>query len=70
MKTDSGTVFKHKEVSLKEGFMGFGRWLNEQHQKPASEPRYGCIMMDADIKNWKEYHTAGIEEDDVFIPAV
>ncbi len=67
MKTDDGAAFKHKEVSLKEGFMGFGRWLNEQHQKPASEPRYGCIMMDADIKNWKEYHTAGIEEDDVFI---
>jgi len=47
-------------------FQGFLQWLNESDSS-SKEEKFGCIMMDADIKNWKEYHTAGIEEDDVFI---
>lgn len=45
-------------------FISLNNWLNEQK---ADDPKYGCVMMEAKIPNWEEYHTAGIEEDDVFI---
>lgn len=28
---------------------------------------FGCVMMDAKIKDWEDYHTAGIDEEDVYI---
>lgn len=54
-------------------FQSFDNWLKEEVVKGTkmvdNQPRdyYGCLMMQADIDNWKEYHTAGIEKDDVYI---
>ncbi len=68
MKTDDGAAFKHKDLPLENKFISFDNWLNESpHQKPLDEPRYGCVMMDADIKNWVDFHLAGINEDDVYL---
>jgi predicted GNAT family acetyltransferase len=68
MMTDDGAAFKHKDLPLENQFLSFNNWLNESpHQKPLDEPRYGCVMMDADIKNWVDFHLAGIEEDDVYL---
>jgi len=73
MKTELGAAFKHKDLPLDEGFRSLNDWIFEQDNKDKNkdkdmeEPKYGCIMMDADIKNWNEFHTAGIEEDDVYI---
>ena len=47
-------------------FQSFLQWLNESDSS-SNEEKFGCIMMDADIKNWNEFHTAGIEEDDVYL---
>lgn len=68
MKTPEGAAFKHKDLPLENKFVSFVNWLNESpHQLPLNEPRYGCVMMDADIKNWDQFHTAGIEEDDIYL---
>lgn len=72
MKTDLGSAFKHKDISIYENkFISFNNWIFEEEKEEAKEnseePRYGCIMMDANIKNWKEYHTSGIDEKDVYI---
>jgi 2'-5' RNA ligase len=72
MMTDDGAAFKHKDLPLENKFSSFNNWLSEQNEdtkikKEEEDPKYGCIMMDADIKNWKEYHIAGIDEDDVYL---
>jgi 2'-5' RNA ligase len=52
-------------------FTSINQWLNEKgivdHNKPIDDPKYGCVMMESKISNWEEYHTAGIDEDDVYI---
>jgi len=54
-------------------FQSLNSWLKEEAVKGSkmvdNQPRdhYGCLMMQTDIDNWKEYHTAGIEKDDVYI---
>lgn len=54
-------------------FQSFDKWLKEEAVKSKkridNQERdfYGCLMMEADIENWKEYHTAGIEKEDVHI---
>jgi len=68
MKTPEGAAFKHKDLPLESKFVSFDNWLNESpHQLPMNEPRYGCVMMDADIKNWEQFHLSGIEEDDIYL---
>lgn len=72
MMTDDGAAFKHKDLPLENKFSSFNNWLSEQDEdtkikKEEEEPKYGCIMMDADIKNWSEYHTSGIDKDDVYL---
>ena len=69
MKTDDGAVFNHKDISLTEGFYSFDNWLAEQKgvEKKQEDIKFGCVMMDADIKNWVEFHLAGIDEDDVYL---
>ena len=63
------------------GFQSLNNWLLEQTVKghlprPARgkypvdnkvRDHYGCVMMETKIPNWEEFHTAGIEEDDVFV---
>jgi len=63
------------------GFLSFDEWLLEQTLRgsipqPARgkfgvdnkvRDHYGCVMMDSKIKDWEDYHTAGIDEDDVYI---
>jgi len=68
MKTPEGAAFKHKDLPLESKFVSFDSWLNESpHQNSLNEPKYGCVMMDADIKNWAEFHTAGIDEKDIYL---
>lgn len=69
MKTEDGAAFKHKDLPLENKFIPFESWLNEKgpHKSKEDEPRYGCVMMDADIKNWEDFHTSGIDEEDVYL---
>ena len=72
MKTPEGAAFKHKDLPLENKFLSFDNWLMEEKEDKKEEveddePKYGCVMMDANIKNWTQYHTAGIEEDDVYL---
>jgi predicted GNAT family acetyltransferase len=74
MKTPEGAVFKHKDLPLENKFISFNNWLSEQEDPKDEEdkdeeekPKYGCVMMDADIKNWVEFHLSGIEEDDIYL---
>jgi 2'-5' RNA ligase len=69
MKTPEGAAFKHKDLPLENKFISFINWLAEggPHKSSEDEPKYGCIMMDADIKNWSQFHTSGIEEKDVYL---
>lgn len=47
-----------------EKFISLNEWLNEQQE----EPKYGCVMMDANkIPDWEEKHIAGIDPNDVYI---
>jgi 2'-5' RNA ligase len=54
-------------------FISLNKWLNEETikgLKPIDNQKrdfYGCIMMGAKIDNWKEFHTAGIDKEDVYI---
>lgn len=51
---------------MKTKFLTIDNWLLEQ--KNQEEQVYGCVMMEPNkIKDWKENHLNGIEEDDVFI---
>lgn len=45
-----------------ERFQTFKNWLNEQKE----QPKYGCVMLDAQIKDWKDKHIGGIDGDDVY----
>lgn len=74
MKTPEGAAFKHKNIPLENKFVAFNNWLAEKKEEPKDkdedeeeDPTYGCLMMDADIKNWVEFHLAGIDEDDVYL---
>jgi len=55
------------------GFKSLNNWLMEQTIKGKKlvdnqkRDHYGCVMMEAKIKDWEDYHTAGIDEDDVHI---
>ena len=49
-------------------FKSFNDWLSEgAHNSTPDEEKFGCIMMDANIDNWEEFHLAGIDEDDLYI---
>jgi len=54
-------------------FQSLNNWLKEEAVRGTkmvdNQPRdhYGCLMMNTNIDNWKEYHTAGIEKEDVYI---
>jgi 2'-5' RNA ligase len=49
-------------------FQSFIQWLSEsESSKKSTDEKFGCVMMDADIKNWVDFHLAGIEEDDVYL---
>jgi len=47
-------------------FISFDNWLNEKEQEKP-EAKYGCVLMDTKIDNWKEFHLAGIDKDDVHV---
>ena len=53
-------------------FQSFKNWLKEESVrglKPVDNQKrdkFGCVMMDSKIDNWKEYHMAGIDEEDVY----
>jgi 2'-5' RNA ligase/predicted GNAT family acetyltransferase len=70
MMTDDGADFNHKNLSLENKFISFNNWLLEE-KKPKKkedddeEPKFGCIMMDATIKNWEDFHLSGIDEKDI-----
>lgn len=55
------------------GFLSFDEWLIEQTlrgKKPIENQQrdhYGCVMMETKIPDWDDYHTAGIDEEDVYI---
>jgi 2'-5' RNA ligase len=56
------------------GFLSLDEWLLEQSIKgnlpvtnKEERDHYGCVMMESKIKDWEDYHTAGIDEDDVYI---
>jgi len=52
-------------------FLSIDEWLNEKKasdpSKNKEEKTFGCVMMDTKIPDWEEYHTAGIDEEDVYI---
>ena len=49
-------------------FTSFNDWLNEGiHKAEKKEDLFGCIMMDAKIDNWEEYHLDGISDDDLYL---
>ena len=58
---------------LKTGFLSLNDWLAEESAKGDklidNEKRdyYGCVMMEANIDNWEDYHLAGIDEEDIYI---
>jgi len=39
-------------------------WLNEQKEEA---PTYGCVMLDTNMKDWKDVHIGGIDPGDVFV---
>lgn len=45
-----------------ENFQSLNEWLNEQKD----EKTYGCVMMDADMKDWEDNHISGIDPKDVY----
>ena len=45
-----------------EKFQSINEWLNEQKD----EKTYGCVMMDAEVKDWEDKHIAGIDPKDVY----
>lgn len=47
-------------------FLSLEEWLNEQ-KTHKDAPKYGCVMMETKIPDWEEFHTAGIDEKDVYI---
>ncbi len=61
-----------------EKFISFNNWVfeNKDNKDPEEEientddlkeePVYGCVMMDAKIDNWEEYHLSGIDEKDLY----
>lgn len=56
-----------------EKFVAFKNWLLEKEskkqkgEKEEDIKKYGCVMMDANIKNWEDFHLAGIDEDDIYL---
>ncbi len=48
-------------------FQTLNDWLNEKEDKKPDpsknieDKKYGCVMMEAKIPDWDEYHTGGIE---------
>ncbi len=54
-------------------FISLENWLKEETVRGKklvdNQQRdfFGCVMMQAKIDNWKEYHTAGIDKEDVYI---
>ena len=50
------------------GFKSFNDWLTEgAHKSTDDEPKFGCVMMDAKIDNWEEFHLDGIDDDDLYL---
>ena len=45
-----------------ENFQSINEWLNEQK----NDKTYGCVMMDADMKDWEDNHISGIDPKDVY----
>lgn len=50
---------------MKYDLLSIRDWLIEQ-KKSKDDRTYGCIMLGASIKDWKEQHLAGIDEDDLY----
>lgn len=54
-------------------FQSLNNWLKEgvlKGKKPIDNQkrdRYGCVILESTIDNWDEFHTAGIDKEDVFI---
>jgi 2'-5' RNA ligase len=54
-------------------FVSLDQWLNEEalraevsnSGKNDEDAKYGCVMMDANIPDWEDYHLAGIDEEDI-----
>jgi 2'-5' RNA ligase len=56
-------------------FIKLDEWIMEREnfdskkskKKDEEEKTFGCVMMETKIPDWEEYHTAGIDEEDVYI---
>ena len=54
-------------------FQSLDNWLGEEVARGLKtidnqkRDQYGCVMLGAKIKDWEDFHTAGIDEDDVYI---
>lgn len=54
-------------------FQSLDNWLYEEiarGRRPIDNQKrdhYGCLMLQAKVKDWDDFHTAGIDEDDVYI---
>jgi len=54
-------------------FQSLKSWLKEESLKGLKpidnqkRDRYGCVMLESTIDNWEEFHTAGIDKEDVHI---
>jgi len=54
-------------------FQSLNNWLKEEAVRGLKSidnqkrDYYGCLMLQSNIDNWKEYHTAGIDKKDVYI---
>lgn len=42
------------------------KWLTEQ-QTESNNDSFGCVMLDAKISDWEEYHTSGIDPKDIMV---
>jgi len=45
-----------------EKFQTLNEWLDDNQE----EKTYGCVMLDAEISDWEEMHTSGIDPKDVY----
>lgn len=45
-----------------EKFQSINEWINEQKD----EKTYGCVMLDAEMKDWEDNHISGIDPKDVY----
>jgi 2'-5' RNA ligase len=54
-------------------FQSLDNWLYEdiaKGRRPIDNQKrdyYGCLMLQAKVKDWEDYHTAGIDEEDIHI---